>query len=86
MLSKSRNCNDDRSGRQGVAMDSLEFQPAGPSMPCGRNTPETALLQFEGQPTHRVSNRRPSSTPLDIPCRTPMNHAAEIRESLNQFA
>jgi hypothetical protein len=41
-----------------------------PSTPCGRATPETALQAFRGCPARRVGGLRPSSTPLDTPCRT----------------
>jgi hypothetical protein len=47
-----------------------------PSMPC----PETALWPFQGWPACRAGNLRPSSTPLDIPRRTPM--AKQIGRSL----
>jgi hypothetical protein len=40
-----------------------------PSTPCGRATPQTALQLFLGWPTHRAGGLRPSSSPLDTPCR-----------------
>jgi hypothetical protein len=45
-----------------------------PSMPCGQDTPETALhLQpFQGWSACRAGNLRPSSTLLDTPRHTPM--------------
>jgi hypothetical protein len=43
-----------------------------PSMPCWRATPETALQPFQGWPACRAGGLGPFSTPLDIPCHTPI--------------
>jgi hypothetical protein len=47
-----------------------------PCMPCGPATPETAI---QGWPVHRAGGLRPSFTPLDIPCRTPLGGAERRR-------
>jgi hypothetical protein len=44
-----------------------------PSTPCRGATSETALWPIQGWPAHRAGGLRPSSTPLDIPRRTPMD-------------
>jgi hypothetical protein len=41
-----------------------------PSTPCGRPTPEMALMPFRGWPAGKRGGLRPSSTPLETPRRT----------------
>jgi hypothetical protein len=43
-----------------------------PCTPCWQSIPETALWSFQGWLACRVGGLRPSSDPLDTPCRTPM--------------
>jgi hypothetical protein len=49
------------------------------SMPCRWVTPEMALQCFRG-------GLRPSSTPLDTPCHTPMNRMIAVRHHVNRFS
>jgi hypothetical protein len=68
---------------QGVAMDSLKYHLDLPcptllphALPCGRATPEMALLPFQWWRVCRAGSLQSSSTPLDILwqtlCHTPM--------------
>jgi hypothetical protein len=43
-----------------------------PSTPCWQATPKTVLWPFQGWPTPRAGSLRPSSTPLNTPCCTPL--------------
>jgi hypothetical protein len=62
---------------QGIFMDSLKFHPGLSSLtllrPVGRPARKTALWPFLGWPAHRTGGLRPSSTPLDTPCRTSLS-------------
>jgi hypothetical protein len=61
-------------GRGGHGVPKVSLGPAMPypSMPCRLATPETDLHPFQEWPAHSAGGLRPSSTPLDIPRRTPM--------------
>jgi hypothetical protein len=63
-----------RMARGDHALPKLSPRPAMPDpfTPCGCTTPETAVRPFQGQPTHKAGDLRPSSTILVTPRHTPM--------------
>jgi hypothetical protein len=63
-----------RMARGGHGLSKVSTSPGMPysSMSYGRATPETDLRPFQRWPACRAGGLRPSSTPLDTPCHTPM--------------
>jgi hypothetical protein len=66
--------NHRRMARGGHGLPKVSPEPTMPypSSPCGQATPQTALRSVPGWPACRASSLRPSCTPLDTPCHTPM--------------
>jgi hypothetical protein len=64
-------------GGHGLPKVSLEPTMPYPSLPCGRATPEMALVPFQGWLACRVGELQPSSCPLGHP--TPYAYVYTVR-------
>jgi hypothetical protein len=69
--------------RGGHGLPKVSLRPAMPypPTPCGRATPETALLSFQRWPAHRAGSLRLFSSPLDTPHRTPLYRGMQSNSS-----